>query len=686
MRELGELELIRESLVAVAAEMRANVIHSSYSSIIYEGHDFSCALLTADGRQAAQSLDDHPIHLFAVPYSTREVLKAFAGDIHDGDIFLHNDPYTGGTHLNDILMLCPVFHEGRHVMFAAVRCHWGDVGGMSAGSISGRVAEIFQEGVRVTPTKICDRGRMNEAFLTLLIDNMRVPVERRGDFNTMHGAVRKAAEHLRRLFGRFGPRAFLEGVEELIRRGEAYQRRRIGELPDGDYFAEGYIESDGHNPEPLAAKLRLTVAGDSLTADFSGSSPQSAGPTNVGPAMARNAVVTVAKSFLDPESPINHGSFAPIDVVVPEGSFLNARPPAPCGGMAEVKYLLDSTVAAAFGQIVPELMTGDARCSANHTYVSGPYPETGGIYLLYEYPSGGTGAIRGRDGHNGIRVYTEGDFNAIQSSEVVESQNPLRVERCELREGSCGDGRWRGGFGIRRDIGVCNDGSTLSVLSDKNVIPPYSVKGARNPAANRFVVLRGGAVVEPSPIPGKVTGFPVGPGDVVRMEGAGGGGYGDPLTRDPEAVRRDVKDGLLTGEQADRRFGVVLDGRGRVDETRTAARREALSAERVVLTVRAAEGEMFDGPKRLLAISRESAARLGLDEGDMIEITAGKGANVRGWVRIAEADGDGAVAVGPSTLRLVQAAPGEAAHVRPVLRDPAGSRPRFSTTNGGGVA
>ncbi len=670
MRELGELELIRESLVAVAAEMRANVIHSSYSSIIYEGHDFSCALLTADGRQAAQSLEDHPIHLFAVPYSAQQVLKTFVDDIHDGDIFLHNDPYTGGTHLNDILMLRPVFHGGRHVMFAAVRCHWGDVGGMSAGSISGRVREIFQEGMRVTPTKICDRGAMNEAFLTLLFDNMRVPVERRGDFNTMYGAVRKAARHLRRLFDRFGPEAFLGGVEELIRRSESHQRRRIGELPDGDRFAEGYIESDGHGPAPLVARLKLTVAGNSLIADFSGSSPQSAGPTNVGPAMARNAVVTIAKSFLDPDSPINHGSFAPIEVVVPEGSFLNARSPVPCGGMAEVKYLLDSTVAAAFGQVVPDMMTGDARCSANHTYISGPCPETDGIYLFYEYPSGGTGAVHGRDGHNGIRVYTEGDFNAIQSSEVVESQNPLRVERCELREGSCGDGQWRGGFGIRRDIRVFNDRSTLSVLSDKNVIPPYSVNGARNPAGNRFTVVRDGAVVEPSPIPGKVTGFPLEPGDVVRMEGAGGGGYGDPLARDPAAIRRDVKDGLLTEEQAESRFGVVPDGRGRVDAGRTARRREELLAERVMLAVRTAAGETFDGPRRLLEISGESAARLGVAAGEMIEITAGKGANVRGWARVSEANGDGEVAVDPSTLGLIRAAPGELVQVRPVLRAP----------------
>jgi N-methylhydantoinase B len=168
MNALGRLELIRESLVAVVHEMRANVIHSSYSSIIYEGHDFSCALVAADGRLVAQGAADSPIHIFAVPYSTRELVKAFGEDIHDGDIFLHNDPYTGGTHLNDVLMLYPIFHGGRLALFAATRCHWGDVGGMTPGSLSGRVREIYQEGMRIVPTRICERGHMNTAFPAMI--------------------------------------------------------------------------------------------------------------------------------------------------------------------------------------------------------------------------------------------------------------------------------------------------------------------------------------------------------------------------------------------------------------------------------------------------------------------------------------------------------------------------------------
>ena len=670
MNRLVMLELIRESLIAVVNEMRANLIHSSYSSIIYEGHDFSCALVAADGRQVAQSLDDHPIHIFAVPYSAREVVRRFADDIHEGDIFLHNDPYTGGTHLNDILMLYPVFHAGRLVMFAAVRCHWGDVGGMTPGSLSGRVNEIFQEGLRITPTKIAERGRMNQAFLDLLFNNMRTPAERLGDFNTMLGTGRKAAAHIARLFDRFGAETLLDGVEELIRRAEALMRRRIGACPDGSYFAEGYIESDGHNPDPLVARLKLTIAGEGIHADFTGTSAQTNGPTNVGPAMALNAVGTVVKAFLDPTTPINHGSFNPIEVVAPEGSFINARAPAPCGGMVEVKALLDSVVAAAMGQAVPQSIVGDLKGGGNHVYIAGPNPRAEGIYLLYEWPAGGTGASAGVDGTNAVRNYTEGDFNSLHAAEVVESAFPLRVELCELREGSCGDGEYRGGLGLRRRIRVLDPTATLSVLSDKNVIPPYGVNGGRSGAANRFTVVRDGAVIEPSPVPGKVSGFALLAGDVVQSESAGGGGFGDPLSRASERVLADVRRGYLSVGQAERRFGVVLEA-GALDREATEAMRARLRADRVRVALEAANQDAFDGPRRLFDLPASVAARLGLNPGDMVELSSGRGAAVRGWCRSTSAGDGAALALGPSGLSLLDAAPGDVVEVRAVAATPA---------------
>lgn len=667
MNELVRLELIRESLIAVVNEMRANIIHSSYAPIIYEGHDFSCALMSADGRQVAQGLADHPIHIFAVPYSTRQVVEAFKDDIHEGDLFLHNDPYTGGTHLNDVLLLQPVFWEGELAMFAATRCHWNDVGGMTPGSLSGRVNEIYQEGIRITPTKLADRGVINQAFLDLLFNNMRGRAERQGDYNAMIGTGRKAAEHIQRLFTRFGGRELLDGIEELIARSERQMRSRIAECPDGDYYSEGYIESDGTNPDPLVVRLKLTIAGDAVTADFTGTSAQTNGPTNCGPAMALNAVGTICKAFLDPRTPINHGSFDPITVVAPEGCFINARETAPCGGMAEVKFLIDSVVAAAMGQAVPSMSVGDLKGGANHIHIAGP-DKRGGTFIHYEWPAGGTGASQGVDGSSAVRSYNEGDFNSIQSVETVEGAFPLRVERCEVRENSCGDGEYRGGFGLRREIRILGEKAMLSVLSEKNVIPPYGVDGARNGAANRFTVERDGELVEPSDQPGKVSGFPLKTGDIVREETAGGGGFGDPLTRDPARVLADMAEGYLSRDQAEKRYGVVTAPDGSVDEAATQARRAALADDRVMVSLAAANEELADGPRRLFVVPKGAADRLGVSDGALVEVVTGRGAPLRAWARLGDADD--ALLLSPTSLRIIGAAPGDTVELRAARRSP----------------
>jgi N-methylhydantoinase B len=653
MNEIGRLELVRESLIAVVNEMRANVIRSSYSSIIYEGHDFSCALTTADGRLVAQGEADNPIHIFAVPYSTMELVKKFAGDIHDGDIFLHNDPYTGGTHLNDVLMLYPVFHEGQLALFAATRCHWGDVGGMTPGSLSGRVTNIYQEGIRIEPTRICERGRMNEAFLQLLFSNMRITEERRGDFNTMLGASRKAAQHIARLFKRFDGHAFLDEIEELISRSEKLMRERIREIPDGVYCAEAYLDSNGHSPDPLAVRLKLTVADDYLIADFTGSSPQTNGPTNVGPAMALNAVASLAKSYLDPRTPVNHGSFNPIKVINPTGSFLNATLPAPCGGMVECRAVMIAAMVSALGQAVPERLVGDLKGGANHVYISGPRTNrdggASGLFLLYEYPAGGTGATQEGDGNHVVRAYPEGDFNVVQAVEIAEMQCPVRIEQYGLREDSSGDGEHRGGCGMRRDIRVLVDDASLSVLADHAVIPPFGVAGGRSGAANRFVVIRDGETMEPSPVPGKVGGFKLKAGDIVRVESSGGGGHGDPVHRDPERVARDVQLGYLSRERARDVYGVVLTPDGAVDDAATGSGRErVVSARHQVRLAEAAEDDL-DAARRWISLPEAQAARLGLAPGDLVEMVNPHGAAaLRGWVRLTDntIPGDSAQSLG----------------------------------------
>ncbi len=672
MNEIGRLELIRESLIAVVNEMRANVIRSSYSSIIYEGHDFSCGLTTADGRLLAQGEADNPMHIFAVPYSTMELVKRFAGDIHDGDIFLHNDPYTGGTHLNDVLMLYPVFHEGRLALFAATRCHWGDVGGMTPGSLSGRVTDIYQEGMRIEPTRICERGRMNEPFLQLLFNNMRITEERRGDFNTMLGASRKAAQHIERLFKRFGGNAFLDAIEELISRSETVMRERISNLPDGTYRAETYLESNGHSPDPLAVRLKLTVAGDRLIADFTGSSPQTSGPTNVGPAMALNAVASLAKSYLDPQTPVNHGSFNPIEVINPPGSFLNATLPAPCGGMAECRAVMIAAMVSALGQAVPEKLIGDLKGGANHVYISGPRTSRAGgspgLFLLYEYPAGGTGATKEGDGNHVVRAFPEGDFNVVQAAEIAEMQCPVRVEHYGLREDSAGDGERRGGCGMRRDVRVLEDGASLSVLADHAVIPPFGVAGGRSGAANRFVVIRDSEVIQPSSVPGKVGGFKLKAGDIVRMESSGGGGHGDPVRRDPDDVARDIALGYLGQERARQVYGVVLTASGTVDGAATDGERKRVAAVRHQVVLAGAAKDDLDAARRWIELSKAQAVQLGVEPGDLIELVNPHGAAaLRGWVRIPDNPGTNdalALDLGPIGHAVLGTQPGHTVEFR----------------------
>lgn len=663
MNQLGRLELIRESLVAVVNEMRANVIHSSYSSIIYEGHDFSCALLAGDGRLVAQGLDDNPLHIFAVPYSTERVLDAFAGDIHEGDIFLHNDPYTGGTHLNDVLMLYPIFHEGTLAFFAATRCHWGDVGGMTPGSLSGKVREVYQEGMRIVPVRICERGSMNTAFLDLLFANMRMTHERKGDFNTMLGTSRKAAEHVQRLLVRFGGMAMLDSVSELMARSEAVMRERIRAVPDGTYYAEGYLDSNGHSPEPLLGKLKLVVDDDRIVADFSGSSPQTAGPTNVGPAMAFNAVAMTVKSFLDPHSAVNHGSFESLEIINPLGSFLNATLPAPCGGMVECRALMAGLVASALGQALPDRMVGDLKGGANHVYLSGTVPETGDMFLMYEYPAGGTGATARTDGSHGTRTYQDGDFNAVWAAEVVESRAPVEVVSYGIRDGSFGDGEFRGGSGIRRRLRMLSDGASLSVLSDKNVIPPYGVRTGGSGAGNRFVVIRDGKEIEPSSIPGKVGDFPLRRGDIVQIETAGGGGYGDPLERDPSRVARDLELRYLTSEQAHARFGVVLRKDGTVDSQATTRRRAQMKESRLMVRAHPTDTDEFDGARRVVRLPSSVATRIGVAQGEMLEmVSPACGAALRAWLTI---DGEEPrVELGPGGMSVLRVRDGDLVEVR----------------------
>ena len=625
------LEVLREAFSSIVREMRVTLLRTAYSSILYEGEDFSCVLMDGDAQIVAMSKgQDHPLHIVPISWSMRAVRERFGDDIHPGDIFLHNDPYTGGTHLNDVAMIYPLFVDGGLFMFPVVRAHWGDVGGMSPGSLSGRVTEIYQEGVRIPPVRIVDRGRPNQAALDIIFGNVRGPEDREGDFRAMIGTCRKAADRVEELVARYGAGTLRAAMRELFDRAEARMRRRIRELPPGEYRYEAYLEGGRDRFEPLTIRARVVIAGDAITVDLTGTSPQTAGPTNVGPAMAPTGAFTIIKSFLDPGGDINSGAFRPLTVIAPEGTIVNARRPAPCGGMVEVKCGVESAVMGALAQAVAGQVTGDLKGGGNHCYIGGPDPRTRGTFIFYEYPAAGTGGFDGGDGSNTVRAFTESDMTTLQPVEAVEQKYPVRVERTALRVDSAGHGRWRGGFGLTREVRLLVDGAQLSVLAERSLLPPYGVCGGVAGAPNRFWVRRDGEAVEPSPVPGKVSAFPLVTGDVVVMESSGGGGFGDPLERDLPLVAADLAEGVITERVAEDVYGVIAAG-GAIDTAATERRRAELRGTRLVVTV--AVGHGFDETRvRQGRLDRATADRLRVTVGDVVELVNPGGAPVRLWV------------------------------------------------------
>lgn len=666
------LEVLREALVSIVREMRVTLVRTAYSSILYEGEDFSCVLMDGQAQIVAMSRgQDHPLHIVPIGWSMKAVREKFGEDIHPGDIFLHNDPYTGGTHLNDVAMIYPLFlpsgEPGRDdelFVFPVVRAHWGDVGGMSPGSLSGQATEIFQEGVRIPPIRIVDRGRPNQAALDLIFSNMRGPRERQGDFHAMIGTCKKAAERIEALAARYGTATLRAAVAELMDRAEARMRRAIRALREGEYVYEAHLESGRERLEPLTVRARVIVAGETITVDLTGTSPQTAGPTNVGPAMAPTGAFTIIKAFLDPGADVNSGAFRPLTVITPPGTIVNADPPAPCGGMVEVKYCVESAVMGALAQALDGKVAGDLKGGGNHCYVGGPDPRTGETFIFYEYPAGGTGAFEGGDGSNAVRTWTESDMTTLQPIEAVEQLYPLRIERTALREDSGGPGRWRGGLGLTRAVRIQAPATQLSVLAEKAVLPPFGVCGGAAGAPNRFYIRRNGQAVEPSPLPGKVSGFPLEPGDLLMMESSGGGGFGDPLDRDLSQVAADLAEGYVTPGAAEAIYGVVGSG-GAIDAAATAARRAALRAARPRARLSAAEG--LDTERgRAIRLDVGTAGRLGVAAGAVVELVNPRGAPLRAWVASVMPGAARRAEVPAVALRMLALADGAEVEVRAV--------------------
>jgi N-methylhydantoinase B len=663
------LEVLTEALISVVREMRATVFRTARSVAIYEARDFSCGLFDAKGQVVAQS-EDIGSHVVPLPWSVEASLARIGEELAPGDVIVMNDPYLGGTHLNDVTLIYPIFHQGGCLFFAAVREHWADVGGAVPGSMSGSATEIYQEGIRIPPVKLVEAGRLNTAAMEILLSNMRVREERQGDFNSGLAACRTAERRLAELIRRWGAAPLTDCVALNLDRSEARMRAQIAKLPDGEYHYEDYLETFGPAPDyrlqPLLLPLKLTIAGDRLTADFTGAAPQAAAPVNSTLAVTAASVFIVLKSVLDPAQALNHGSFRPVEVVAPKGTIVNVTHPAPAGSHGEIRKRVIATMLGALAQACPELGSADIHRTSFHNLVGGTDPATGREYVHYEWSSGGNGGFLEADGPSAMAAIDWGDLSTLQPTEVLEQRFPLRVEWSRQETDSGGPGRSRGGLGMRRALRLTRGTATYSLLADGAVVPPFGVLGGESgaPVGSFRHEVEGDL---PFPTPGKVGGHRLGAGEAIVLQSAGGGGYGDPLERPVEAVEEDLAEGYVSETQARDIYGVIAS-----DHQATRQRRAELKRARVYLTAVAGELAAYEaaggGGKRVVRLNPADADRLALAEDDMLELLAPGGAPLRGWLRRDVGVAAGSLPLDRRGFAILRLAAGAEVRVRALYR------------------
>jgi N-methylhydantoinase B len=513
------LEVLRNALESIADEMGAVLKRTSFSPNIKERMDASCAIFDHAAQLVAQA-EHVPVHLGSMLRSVEATIAA-VGRVEARDVVIVNDPFTGGSHLPDITLVAPVHVGGRHIGYVATRAHHADVGGMEPGSMPGNSREIYQEGLVIPAVKLYRHGELQEDVLRMILANVRTPVERRGDLNAQLAALRVGETRLGELAGRYGADLVTAGFAAILDYAERRMRRRLAELPPGTYRGEDFLDDDGSSDEPVRVNLAITVSPDRLVLDFAGSSAQRPGNINAVAPMTYSAVFFAVKILADPEIPVNAGTFRSVELKLPEGSFLAARPPAAvCAGNTETTQRVADTVLKVCAQFAPDRVPAASQGTMNLIGIGGHDPRAG-AYTYIETIGGGQGGRPMGPGDDGIQCNMTNTMNT--PVEALEITYPLRVERYELREGSAGPGRHRGGEGLVRAIRILDHTARVSLQSERRRFAPYGLHGGGDGKPGRNAVIHADGTVEEAP--GKAT-LSLGPDEIVVVETPGGGGWG----------------------------------------------------------------------------------------------------------------------------------------------------------------
>ena len=603
-------EVITGKLLATVDEMAIVLARASMSPVIYEVLDFACGICDPRGDLVAQT---NGITVFTGTFSRQVhfIIERFGSDMAPGDTFLTNDPFEGGTHACDFAVIRPIFAGGKIVAYAIAIAHLLDVGGAVAGSLPPNATSVFQEGLRLSGVRLTRDDRIVDDLIRIVTENVRLPNLVLGDINAELAAVRIAERRILEAVAKYGATALNATFAWLIATSEARARAVIEALPDGDYSTSDVVDGDGETEDSIPICVTVRIHGSEIEVDFTGSSPARNAPINCSRGALISAVKTIMKALVAPHEPSNEGWFRPLKVTAPNGTIFTAEKPSPTGWYYEGVAQASDLVWKALAPLVPERFSAGSYLSLCATYFSGAAAD--GLFVHIEPQNGGWGATNKRDGASGMIAITDGDtYN--YSIELLEAKFPLLIRRYEYNvESGVGAGRHRGGFGLMREYEIESDGVVLHASYGRTATPPWAIDGGSPGSLNGIEVVRGKTrrwLTRPSD-------FPLDRGDRVRICTGGGGGWGEPHTRDPESVARDVRDGLVT---AGRRNGDLRRG-DRSGDARTSIVRPRKNSERNFRAPRDDQSRHgrrrhVHRPRRLRRDFRQDLCRQGADHAE----------------------------------------------------------------------
>ena len=552
------LAVVRGALEQITDEMDLHLIRAAISPIISETNDCAHGLYDAEtGETIAQGGFGLPMFLASMQWTVQRVIAVAKqqGGFHEGDLWFLNDPYISGTHLNDVVLVKPVFVEGRLFGLFANTGHWMDLGGGTPGGWAPSATEIHQEGLRIPPLKLYDRGRYNAELISLITANVRLPQQLEGDLAAMINVFEVGRRGLEALIAKYGEETLRECITEMLDRSEREMRSYIAEIPDGTYRIEDWFDNDGVDDVPLKVVLSVAVAGSDLSFDFTGTAASARGPMNISDSTTMSMCL-VALKHIFPDVPVNGGAFRPAKFVIPRPCILAAAYPSPVGGTTDVTQRVVDVVFGALAQAIPDLVPAAPFGTTGVATVSGRRPDTGAYYVaVYPYP-GGYGASRVSDGL--VNGTPPGSMAKFMSIEMSEHRYPVRFDHYAIRDDSGGAGMHRGGCGTSYRIGMLAD-TIVSILGDRVDHVPFGVQGG-GPAAPNYVRLITDGKEWAPPMRSKVEAVHLKAGDAIHLASPGGGGFGNPALRDLAAIEEDLNAGIISAKTAETAYGITITG------------------------------------------------------------------------------------------------------------------------------